>query len=338
MVDFKKELKRIRTYKIMKNKLFTDVFSPKELQNFVLPERISKQFENGVSTHSLFYGSHGIGKSALAKILMKDQPHLYINAGEEGRIDVLRGAINDFCAEVQLNDSGKKASIKVVLLDEIDGVSLTFFDALKGFMDQYGKNVRFIATTNYINKIPSPIQSRFDCVNFNIESSQEEADMKAKFRGRINGIITKPLKMTVADDALNFIVDQNFPDFRGALQTIQRLHRSEIRNITLEDVKKKSYEFKDLYDLILDGGSPEKIHTILMGDYANKVTEVLSALDEGFINYIKLNRKEFYFMIPHICIEVAKYQSSLHTVIDMAITMKACVYRLMAIALQGKKK
>ena len=156
----------------MKNKLFTDVFSPKKLKDFVLPERISKQFENGINTHSLFYGTHGIGKSALAKILMKDHPHLYINASEEGRIDVLRGEISNFCSDVQLNEEGKKSDIKIVMLDEIDGVSQSFFDALKGFMDQFGEHVRFVATSNYINKVPTPIQSRFDCVNFNVESSK----------------------------------------------------------------------------------------------------------------------------------------------------------------------
>lgn len=337
MVDFKKMLKESRRKKNMKKKLFTDVFSPQKLENFILPERISKQFKDGIGVHSLFYGTQGVGKSALAKILMRDHPHLYINASEEGRIEVLRGEINNFCSEVQLNNTGNKSSIKVVFLDEIDGVSLSFFDALKGFMDQYGENVRFIATSNYINKIPAPIQSRFDCINFNTESSQEEADLKMGYRNRLNGIITKPLKSTIEDVALDFIVDQNFPDFRGALQTLQRLHVSGLNKITLEDVKKRSYEFKTLYDLILDGGKPEDIHTILMGDYATKVIEVLSALDEGFINYIKLNRPNYHFMIPHICIEVAKYQGSLHTVIDLAITMKACVYRLMALAANSKK-
>lgn len=334
MVDFKQALIKKR----MKNKLFTDVFCPKKVKDFVLPERISNQFEDGMSSHCLFYGSHGIGKSSLAKALMRDHPHLYINASEEGRIDVLRGTITDFCAEVQLNEEGKKADIKIVLLDEIDGVSQQFFDALKGFMDQFGKKVRFIATSNYINKVPAPIQSRFDCINFNIQSSEEEKQLKSKYEGRLKGIMGKVLKMQISDEAMKFLVNQNFPDFRGALQTIQRLHRSGVKQISVEDVKKKSYEFRQLYDLILDGGKPEDIHTMLMGDYANKVTEVMEALDEGFISYIKSSRKDFSYMIPHISIQVCDHQSKLHQVIDPAITMKSCIYKLMGITFNHKQK
>lgn len=342
MVDFNKMLLIKRAEKAMKSKLFTDVFSPKELKNFVLPDRIKNQFKDGLDTHTLFYGSHGLGKSALAKILMKNHPHLYINASEEGRIDVLRTEIHQFCSDVQLDGSGNKSNIKVVVLDEIDGVSGAFFDALKGFMDQFSENVRFIATSNYINKIPDPVISRFggieNCVNFNVISSKEEKDIKEKYGSRLLGVITKPLKLKIDQDAFNFMVDQSFPDFRGALQTIQRLFKAEIKNITLEDVKTKSYEFRELYDLILKGGEPENIHTILMGDYANKVADVLSALDENFINYIKLNKPDFHFMIPRICIDVAKYQNMLYNVIDPAIVMKAAVYELMAYAYNKKPK
>ena len=150
--------------------------------------------------------------------------------------------------------------------------------------------------------------------------------------------MTKVLKMEVADDALNFMIDQNFPDFRGALQTIQRLHRSETKKVTIEDVKKKSYEFRELYDLILDGGKPEDVHTILMGDYTTKSVEVLTALDNNFIDYIKLSRTDFFFMIPHIVINICRYQNMLHTVIDPAICMKAAVYSLMAIADNNRPK
>ncbi len=322
----------------MKNKLFTDVFSPKKLKDFVLPGRISEQFKDGISTHILLYGSHGIGKSSLAKILMKEHPHLYINASEEGRIDVLRGEINNFCSDVQLNEAGNKSDIKIVMLDEIDGVSQSFFDALKGFMDQFGEKVRFVATSNHINKVPTPIQSRFDCINFNVESSEEETELRKKYRNRLGSIITKVLKLKINVDAIEFMIDQNFPDFRGALQTIQRLHRSETKNITIEDVKKRSYEFKELYDMLLDGTvTPENLHSTLMGDYVTKVSEVLNALDEPFIQYIKLNKRDCYFMIPRIIIEVCKYQNMLHTVIDPSLAMKACCFSIAAYIHQAKK-
>ena len=52
------------------------------------------------------------------------------------------------------------SSMKVVILDEIDGVSDQFFKALRATMETFASNSRFIATCNYINKLPG--------LNFNL--------------------------------------------------------------------------------------------------------------------------------------------------------------------------
>jgi DNA polymerase III delta prime subunit len=320
----------------MEKKLFINRFNPTSLNSYVLPSRIKDGFKDGIVSHSLFYGTHGIGKSSLGKLLTQGYPFLYINAGKEGRIDVLRNDILNFCTNVQLQDNGEKSDIKYVMLDEIDGVSPAFFDALKGFMDTYGDKVRFIATSNHVNKIPSAIKDRFERINFNAESNEEEEEIKKMYSIRIYHII-KSLNIKISREALDYIRDRHFPSFRGALQDLQRLHKSGVTDITIEDIKKKSYEFKDLYDLILKGGSPESIHILLMADYATKTLDVLESLDEPFIQYIKQNHPAYNFLIPRICIEVAKYQSMIHMVIDPAITMKACVYTLMGYAKKGSQ-
>lgn len=318
-------------------RLFIDQFAPKKLTDFVLPERIMKQFENGLYGHMLFSGNPGMGKSALAKLLANQHNNRYFNISEEGRIDVLRSQITEYCTSVQLNDDGKQGDFKVVILDEIEGASQSFFDALRGFMDLYGKRVRFIATTNYINKVPDPIRSRFECVDFGFQSSDEEKTIYNKYGGRIKAIMLKALKMEVDDDALKFLVDKNFPDFRGILQDLQRLYVSKVTKVTLEEVKTKSYEFKSLYDMIIDGGSPETIHKMLMGDYATKAADVLSSLDNNFVNYITDNKPSHHYMIPHVIVKVCHYQSILHHVIDPAISMKACIFELMNVAEKGRK-
>lgn len=319
-------------------KLFIDLFAPKKLEEYVLPERIIKQFQNGVYAHLLFFGNPGLGKSSLAKLLAKDHPCLYVNASEEGRIEVLRSEIATFCTDVQLNFEGKASDIKVVILDEIEGVSATFFDALRGFMDVYGKKVRFVATTNYINKVPAPILSRFECVDFGFASSEEEKFILEKYRLRLKAISIKGAKMEIADDALDFLVQKNFPDFRGALQDLQRLHVSGVKNITIDDIKTKSYEFKELYELIFTGDirKPEQIHKILMGDYANKAMDVLQALDNNFIGYIQNNKADLIGIIPNVTVTVCKYQHMSNTVIDQALPMKACVFELMGIVAKTK--
>ena len=64
---------------------------------------------------------------------------------------------------------------KVVILDEVDGVSDQFFKALRATMEQFASNSRFIATCNYINKLPDPILSRFEVINFDFDKEDAKA-------------------------------------------------------------------------------------------------------------------------------------------------------------------
>lgn len=310
-------------------KLFVEQFNPKTLDQFILPPRVKAELSKGVFAHLLLYGSSGLGKSAVAKMLASKYPNLYINASENGDINTLRSEIRTFCSEVQLNLDDQQSDIKIVILDEIDGASKAVFDALKGFMDEFQATTRFIATTNYPNKIDTHVASRFTLINFNTTSSEEENIVKTGYKNRINAIITQAMKATVDEEALKLIIEENFPDFRGGLQDLERLFRAGTTHITLEALRKKTYEYKEIYEMILTATEPEDVHKKLMGDYANKVTEVLTALDNGFVNYILLERRNFVGMIPTAQITVCDYQRSMHMVIDPALAMKACCYALM---------
>jgi DNA polymerase III delta prime subunit len=319
--------------------LFTEKFAPKKLGDFILPKRITDQYANGLYTHTLFHGNPGIGKSALAKLLASEFSFRYWNASLEGSIDILRTEIEDYCINVQLPADGKRTDYKVVILDEIDGVSPSFFNGLRGFMDQYSKKVRFIATCNYVSKIPDAISSRFDMVNFNFANAEEEASVKKRYEMRMRGVIEKAIKSTITDDAMKKLVDNHFPDFRKILQNIQRFHNSGITNITLEDVSRKEYAMKPLYDLILATGNinePEAIHTLLMGEYATRASDVLQSLDTNFIDYIVEQKPDYKNIIPLALIRVCYYQSILHTVMDPALAMKACVFELLEAACKNR--
>ena len=314
------------------SRLYVDRFCPKKLENFVLPERIKNEMKEGVHNHLLFYGSSGLGKSALAKMLAKQHiAYKYINASHEGRMEVLRNDIFNFCSEVQINTEGEdKYPTKVVILDEIDGVSLGFWDALKGFMDTFQEGVRFVATTNYINKIDPHVADRFEQINFNFIDSEEEAYMRKQYGGYMKQLATKALKKKFDDDAVKYLVDKDFPSFRGGLKTLQRLDKAGVEHITLKDIKTKAFEFIELYELILSGkGEPEDIYKMLHADYMNKSNDVMDALDHNFVDYIMTNKVSFARLIPRILITVADYQAKTPFVIDPSITMRACVFKLM---------
>jgi len=104
--------------------LFTEKYRPKDLTDLILPERVMNKFKDGLTQNMLFAGSPGTGKTSTAKAIVQqwDLPYLYINASTDTSVDVIRTRITDFCSTMSILDDRDK--FKVVILDEVDGVSL----------------------------------------------------------------------------------------------------------------------------------------------------------------------------------------------------------------------
>ena len=134
--------------KNIENILLTEKYRPKTLEDLITPARVGEKLSKGVYQHLLLHGSPGTGKTSAAKVLVKHfkHPYLYINASTDTSIDIVRNRITDFCANRSIMDEPGK--LKVIILDEIDGVSDQFFKALRATMDQFAINARFIATCN----------------------------------------------------------------------------------------------------------------------------------------------------------------------------------------------
>jgi replication factor C small subunit len=267
--------------------------------------------------------------TSAAKALVKHfgHPFLYINASTDTSVDVVRNRITDFCANRSvMHEPGK---LKVIILDEIDGVSDQFFKALRATMDQFSMNARFVATCNYVNKVPDPIQSRFEMIDFDF-SKEEEIEIMKGYIVRILQIAQEE-GLKIDKLAAVELVKRKFPDLRNMLNTLQGFISQGKDVVTIEDIKKFSSVYKDIYELVIDSTDPVKNYQYLVSNYSNKVDDVLSSLGAEFIEYIKTERPSNISLIPQIVVAVAKYQSQRLTVIDPVISMLACVYELQTI-------
>lgn len=311
--------------------LFTEKYRPKNLGDLILPERVMNKFKDGLTQNMLFAGSPGTGKTSTAKALVQqfDLPYLYINASTDTSVDVIRTRITDFCSTMSiLDDQGK---FKVVILDEVDGVSDQFFKALRATMEQFASNSRFIATCNYINKLPDPILSRFEVINFDFDKA-EESELTKKYIKRVYEICKKE-DMTIEKPALVEFVRRNFPDLRTTLNKLQGYKSQGTQNITAEDVKKFNSVYKDVFELIFNETDPVKNYKQLVGEYSNRVDDVLQTLGEEFIEYIQTEQPGSIKYIPQIAITVAEHQAQRSLVIDPVITLLSCVYKIQTIIL-----
>ena len=76
--------------------LFIEKYRPATLGDIVLEDNVRSKIEQFIKNrsipHLLFSGPPGIGKTSLAKIIVKElgSDYLYINASDESGIDTIR--------------------------------------------------------------------------------------------------------------------------------------------------------------------------------------------------------------------------------------------------------
>lgn len=169
-------------------KLFTEMLRPQTLDQAIIVPRIREVLQHGLTTNILFSGVQGSGKSSLTRILSKGYEVLEINASLENGIDTIRDKVIAFASQSSLFDGEEK--LKVVVLEECDGLSLEAWKALRATIEKYHKTVRFIANCNYIDKVPEPIQSRFNVIIIDPLTKEEEDYLFKGYLERIKYILT----------------------------------------------------------------------------------------------------------------------------------------------------
>ena len=271
----------------LNNLLLWEKWRPKNMDDVILLPRIRKYFENGVNGNYIFYGNYGTGKTSLARILIgrytKNTPYLELNSSLYTSIDVLRGEIENFCKFTPMMES--ESDIKFIFLDEFERVSVQFQDAFKAFIEKYNKNVRFIITTNHINKITDGIKSRIPQINFDCQNIEEEKYLKQEIAKRIMKKILPSEGKEIPKEHLIEIVQKKFPDFRSIMVEVQNYLQTG--NIG-ENSSNVSNKVKlDLYNCIYDKSSDyEKVYHFLMNNFgAEKIDTMIKLLGRPFTDW-----------------------------------------------------
>ena len=206
----------------MQEHLWVEKYRPSTLQDIILPSQLKKDFELIVKQRELqnmlLTGTAGTGKTTVAKALCKmlNLDYIIINGSEESGIDTLRNKIKQFASSVSL-----EGGYKVVILDEADYLNpQSTQPALRGFIEEFSANCRFILTCNFKNRIIEPLHSRCSVVEFAIPKGQKQV-MAAKMMERLGHILTNE-GVSYEEPVLAELIMKYFPDFRRTINELQR--------------------------------------------------------------------------------------------------------------------
>ena len=305
----------------VKEYLWVEKYRPKTIDECILPESIKSTFQSmvdsGESQNLLLSGSAGCGKTTIAKALCNelDTDNIIINCSEDGNIDTLRTKIRNFASTVSL--SGAK---KIVILDEFDySNAQSTQPALRGFIEEFSNNCRFILTCNFKNRIIEPLHSRCTSINFSVPK-KEKPKMASQFMERVKYVLDNE-GIPYEEKVVAELIMKHFPDFRRVLNELQRYSISgsidvgiltQIGEIHIKDLVShmKSKDFTSARKWAVE-------------NLDNSPSELFRKVYDGLYEHLSPSS------IPQAVLILAEYQYKSAFVADQEINLVACIVELM---------
>lgn len=307
---------------ISKQYLWVEKYRPQTIDDCVLPQSLKNTFKEFIASgelpNFLFCGGAGVGKTTVAKALCNEigAEYLFINGSEESGIDTLRYKIKNFASSVSLTNARK-----VVILDEADYLNANSTQpALRGFIEEFSNNCRFILTCNFKNRIIEPLHSRCSVVEFKIDN-KEKPKIAAAFYRRVIDILTQE-QVQADSKVVAELITKHFPDNRRILNELQRYSVSgKIDAGLLVNIGDESYS-----ELVknLKSKNFTEVRKWVGQNSDSDTTEVFRQLYDKAVDILEQGS------IPQLVLILADYQYKAAFVADKEINLMAALTEIMA--------
>jgi replication factor C small subunit len=303
------------------NKVWFEKYRPKTLDELILNDDIRERLQSLIDKdeiqHLLLFGTAGIGKTTLAKILVNtlNCSYLYINASDENGVDTIRYKIKSFVSTYSEN------KFKIVILDEADFLTIQFQAILRPVMEEFSDVARFILTCNYEERIIEPIRSRCTSIQLSSYSIVDAAKYIIKILDAEN------IKYDLKD--IKPIITSYFPDMRKIVNEIESHSINGVFKLPSETTMTSTY-VESIFGIL------KRKTTNINKDYA----EIRTIVDENKIKifnplYTQLFKNISTLfnsdIVPDAILAIAESQFQDTLVFDKEITFIACIIKLLTI-------
>lgn len=201
--------------------LWTEKYRPTSLNEIIGQEHFVLDAKSWVEENNmpnlLLFGNSGNGKTTaglvLGKELLKDNykdNFFEINASDDRRLETVRNTIKNIAQSGTIGG----VPFRIVLLDEMDGMTTDAQNALKRIMERYESNVRFIITCNDRNKIIFALQSR--CANYHFKPLSNDAML-----GILSSIVQREQITRFSQDEMTSFIYSIGGDIRRGITELQ---------------------------------------------------------------------------------------------------------------------
>jgi len=304
-----------------KDFLWVERYRPSKIEDCIISPQMKRTFSEVVRSgnvpNMLFSGSPGTGKTTAAKAICDELniDYIMINASKDGNIDTLRTKIQQFASTVSFS-----GGIKVVILDEADYLNpQSTQPALRGFIEEFSNNCRFILTCNMKSRIIEPLHSRLAYYDFSV-AKKDLPIMAGMFAKRLFYILDTE-KAAYDKKAVLTLISTHMPDWRKVITTCQNLSiggaidAGTLTSLGDENFKGlmkslKERDFKRVRQWVADNSDVDPIASMRM-------------IYDTIYTYVSPES------IPSVVLILADYQYKAAFVADQELNLVACFVEIM---------
>jgi len=252
--------------------LWTEKYRPNKLTEIIGQEHFNLDAIGWIEERNipnlLLYGNPGNGKTGAGLVIGKEilgeafnDNFIEVNASDDRRLENVRTTIKNAAQSGTIGD----VPFRIMLLDEMDGMTTDAQNALKRIMERYANNIRFIITCNDRNKIIFALQSR--CANYHFKPLSNDSILEV-----LQSILHREGITKYSQNELDSFIYAMNGDMRRAITELQAAKASnstlktqidigldEYNKLLMKIVNKNNLALNSIHDLLHDGLSIREI-------------------------------------------------------------------------------